>query len=242
MSGYDPTVASLTIRATLGRKRALLFAAPPLILVAVSALLRLASSGDPSWPAQILGGFGFSAVLPLTALIIGTTVLGAEADDGTIVHLLATPVPRRTIVCTKFVVAAVTTMVFAAVPEFLAGLIATGGPTRLAVGLFLGALAASVVYNAVFVCLSVVTTRALAAGLFYVLLWEGALANLVGGARILSVGHYGLALANGIAHNRALHPGVGPVTATVMAVTVTLAGLIIAARGLSSFSLRGDAA
>ncbi len=33
-------------------------------------------------------------LLPLTALIIGTSVLGAEIDDGSIIHLLATPVRR----------------------------------------------------------------------------------------------------------------------------------------------------
>ena len=48
-------------------------------------------------------------------------------------------------------------------------------------------LAASVVYNALFVLLSVVTSRAIAAGLLYLLVWEGLLGNLVGGVRLLSV-------------------------------------------------------
>ena len=62
------------------------------------------------WPAEFLGDFGFSVVLPLTALIIGTSVLGAEIDDGSIVHLLATPVRRSTVIVTKFAVAAALTM------------------------------------------------------------------------------------------------------------------------------------
>ena len=120
------TVASITLRATAGRKRAILFALPPLILVLVTALLKAAhAQGD--WPSAILGGFGLDVVLPLTALIIGTSVLGAEIDDGSVVHLLATPVPRSTVILTKFAVATALTMVFAAVPEFLAGLIAAGG-------------------------------------------------------------------------------------------------------------------
>ena len=122
----DPTIASVTLRAALGRRRALLYAIPPLILIGVSAILQLTSPADPAWPARILGEFGFSVVLPLTALIIGTSVLGAEVDDGSVVHLLATPVPRRVIVTTKFVVATAVTVVFAALPELLAGLIAAG--------------------------------------------------------------------------------------------------------------------
>jgi ABC-2 type transport system permease protein len=239
---YNRTVAAITLRAALGRKRALLFAVPPLILVGVSSLLRFSHPADPAWPVRILGDFGFSVVLPLTALIIGTSVLGAEIEDGTIVHLLATPVPRRTIILTKFVIATVATMVFAAVPELVAGLIATGGTTRLAVGLFVGALLGAVIYNALFVCLSVATTRALALGLFYVLLWEGVLANFVGGARILSVGHYALALANAVARDPALKPGVNLTTAVAMGAIVTVLALAVAVRKLASFSLRGDAA
>src|SRR5207342_2936704 len=130
-----------------------LFAIPPLILIVVTLLIKLAHPSDASWPADILGVFGFSVVLPLTALIIGTSVLGAEIDDGSIVHLLATPVRRSSVIVTKFCVGAVLTMALVAVPELVAGLIATGGPSKLAAGLFVGALVGSVIYNAVFVML-----------------------------------------------------------------------------------------
>ena len=179
-------------------------------------------------------------VLPLAALIIGTSVLGAEVDDGSVVHLLATPVPRRDIVATKFVVATVVTMLFGALPELLAGLIATG--PRLALGLFAGALVAAVVYNALFVCLSTATSRALVAGLAYVVIWEGVLANLVGGARILSISHYGLAVASSIAPGHALKAGVGLATACVLGVIVTAVTLAVAVRKLGSFTLRGETA
>ena len=235
------TIASVTLRATMGRKRALLFALPPLILIVVTLLLKLAHPSDPSWPSQILGVFGFAVVLPLTALIIGTSVLGAEIDDGSIVQLLATPVPRSVVIASKYVVATVLTMIFVALPELLAGLIATGGATNLAIGLFVGALAGSAMYNAIFVMLSVLTTRAIAFGLLYVLIWEGLLGNLVAGAKLLSVGHYSLGIANAIAHDSNLNAGLSAGTAIGMGAVVTAAALVVAARGLASFSLKGDA-
>ena len=235
------TIASVTLRATMGRKRALLFAIPPLILIVVTLLIKLAHPTDPSWPAQILGIFGFSVVLPLTALIIGTSVLGAEVDDGSIVQLLATPVPRSVVIGSKYAVATVLTMIFVAVPELLAALIATGGVTKLAIGLFVGALAGSVMYNAVFVMLSVLTTRAIAFGLLYVLIWESLLGNLVSGAKLLSIGHYSLGIANAIAHDSNLNAGLSAGTAIGMGAVVTVAALVVAARGLASFSLKGDA-
>ena len=162
-------------------------------------MLKIGHAERADWPSLILGGFGLAVVLPLTALIIGTSVLGAEIDDGSVVHLLATPVPRSTVVLTKFPVAATLTIIFAAIPELVAGLIATGGATRLAIGLLAGALVASVIYNALFVMISVLTTRAIAIGLLYLLVWESLLGNLVSGVGVLSVGQYSLSIAKAIA-------------------------------------------
>jgi ABC-2 type transport system permease protein len=243
MSGIlNGTVAKITFRATMGRKRAFLFAITPVILLLVTTALKLSNPADKSWPADILGAFGFSVVLPLTALIIGTSVLGAEIDDGSIVHLLATPVRRSSVIITKFAVAAVLTMIFVAVPELLAGLIATGGVTRLAIGVFAGAMAGSVIYNAVFVLVSVLTTRAIAVGLLYLLVWEGLLGNLVSGASELSVGQYSLGVANSIARDQALNAHLTLGTVVVAGLIVTVAALALAIRRLAAFSLKGDAA
>jgi ABC-2 type transport system permease protein len=235
------TVASITLRATMGRRRALVFALPPLILVLVTVLLKAANVERADWPSLILGGFGLAVVLPLTALIIGTSVLGAEIDDGSVVHLLATPVPRSTVILSKFAVATGLTFVFAAVPEFLAGLIATGGPSRLAIGLFVGAVAGSVIYNALFVMISVLTTRAIAVGLLYLLVWESLLSNVVSGVRVLSAEQYSLGIANSIARDGNLNAHLGVATAVIMGVLVTGAALALSIRRLGAFSLKGDA-
>ena len=146
------------------------------------------------------------------------------------------------VIWSKYVVAAVLTAAFAAVPELLAGLIATGGLTKLTVGLFAGALAGSVMYNAVFVMISVLTTRAIAYGLAYVVVWEGLVGNFVSGARLLSVGQYSLGVANAIAHDgTALNASLSLGTSAVMGAIVTAAAIVIAVRALSAFSLKGDA-
>jgi ABC-2 type transport system permease protein len=233
-------IAGITLRATLGRKRALLFGITPLVLVGVTVALQLAHPERASWPADILGLFGFTVVLPLTALLIGTSVLGAEIDDGSIIHLLATPVRRPLVIAAKYAVAAALTMIFAGLPELLAGLIATD--TRQALGLFVGVLAGSLMYNAVFLMISVLTTRAVAIGLLYALIWEGLLANLVPGARLLSVGQYSLGIANSIAHEPGLTAALGLPTAVGMGVAITAVTLVIAARRLASFTIKGEPA
>jgi ABC-2 type transport system permease protein len=236
----NSTIAGITLRATLGRRRALLFAIPPVILIGITVILRAGHPPNDQWAYVVLGDFGFSVLLPLTALIIGTSVLGAEIDDGSIVHLLATPVSRTSVILTKFAVASVLTMTFAAIPELIAGLIApTGG--KLAIALLVGAIAGSVVYSAIFVMASAVTSRAIAIGLLYVLIWEGLLSNIIGGVRILSAGHYALGIANGIDQNTNLRAGLSLDTAIVMAVIVTVAALWLGIRRLSSFGVSGEA-
>jgi ABC-2 type transport system permease protein len=235
------TVAMITLRAIMGRKRAVLFAIPPLILLLVAIGLKLGHPAQTTWPSEVLGGFGFAVVLPLIALIIGTSALGAEIDDGSVVHLLATPVRRSTVIVTKFAVAAGLTMVFVALPELLAGIIATSGLSRLAVGLFVGSLAGSVIYNAVFVMISAMTTRAIAVGLLYLLIWESLLGNFVSGARVLSVEQYSLGIANSIARDTSLNAHLGLGTGVIMGAIVTAGALALAARRLAAFSLKGDA-
>jgi ABC-2 type transport system permease protein len=233
-------IAGITLRATLGRKRALLFGITPLVLVGVTVALKLAHPEHANWPAAILGLFGFTVVLPLTALLIGTSVLGAEIDDGSIIHLLATPVPRPLVIAAKYAVAAVLTMIFAGLPELVAGLVAV--TPRQAIGLFVGVLAGSLMYNAVFLMISVLTTRAIAFGLLYALIWEGLLGNLVPGARLLSVGQYSLGIANSIAHEPGLTAALSLPTAVGMGLAVTVITLVIAARRLASFTIKGEPA
>ncbi len=262
---FNPTVAWITTRATLGRKRALLFAIPAVILIVVTVALRASRPPSRPWPSDVLGTFGFSVLLPLTALIIGSSVLGAEIDDGSVIHLLATPVRRSSVIMTKFAVATLLTMIFAAVPELIAALIAGGGDTApvvtavpgapptvipaaavnstdFAVGLFVGALAGAVIYNAIFVMVSAATTRAIAVGLLYVLIWEALLSNFVSGARLLSVSHYSLGIANGIAHDTALNAGLTLTVSIVMGAIVTVAALGLAVNLLSAFTLKGEPA
>jgi len=236
-------IMRLTVRAVLGRRRALLLAVPPIILIGLSALLK-ATAHSNVWPPEFLGTFGYTVILALTALIIGGSVIGAEVEDGSIVHLLATPVTRRSVVLSKYVVAVGLTAAFAAVPEYLAGAIATGPGSKLAIGLFVGALAGSVIYNALFVMATAVFSpgRALAFGLLYVVLWEALLANYVPGVSLLAAGHYSLAIANSIAHSGALHANLTAGTAIVMGAVVTVAALVLSVRRMSAFSIKGDVA
>lgn len=238
---YNPTIARITLRALLGRKRALLLVLPGIVLLVLTTALKASHGTSTTWPGEMLGRVGFSALLPLTALIVGTSVLGSEMDDASILHVLATPVPRNAIIATKAIVATGVTIALAAIPEFVAGIIADGRVSKLAVGLGLGAVVGSVVYTAVFLLISTVTRRPVAFALAYVAIWEGLVTNLVSGAKYLSAEQYSLGVANSIAKNGDLDAHLTATTALILAAIATAAALVYAGDRLRSYRLTGDA-
>src|SRR5213592_111915 len=113
---YDPTVARLTYRALLGRRRALILFALPVLLVVIAALVRGLTGADDQTASDLLGGFALATMVPLIGVIAGTGAIGPEIDDGSIVYLLSKPVKRPTIIMTKLIVAIAVTMAFSAIP------------------------------------------------------------------------------------------------------------------------------
>ena len=114
------TVALITARGLLGRRRALLLLPLPLLLVGLAAICRAYDLAPSQWGQEVIVGLGFAVVLPVIALIVGTGVLGSEVDDGTLVHILTKPLPRRDIILAKFGVAVLATALTTTLPLFVA--------------------------------------------------------------------------------------------------------------------------
>lgn len=94
---YNPTVARLTYRALLGRRRAAILFVLPALLIVISAAVRALNGADDQIASDVLGGFAIATMVPLIGVIAGTGAIGPEIDDGSIVYLLAKPVKRPTI-------------------------------------------------------------------------------------------------------------------------------------------------
>lgn len=169
---YNPTVARLTYRALLGRRRAAILFVLPALLIAIAVAVRMFAGADDQVAANVLGGFAIATMVPLIGVIAGTGAIGPEIDDGSIVYLLAKPVKRPTIIFTKLIVAIAVTMVFSALPTFVAGLILNGNGQQIAVAYTIAALVASIAYSALFLLLGTVSRHAVVLGLVYALVWE----------------------------------------------------------------------
>ncbi|MFJ9211356.1 putative integral membrane protein [Streptomyces sp. L-9-10] len=237
---YNPTVARLTYRALLGRRRAAILFVLPALLILIAAAVRGFNGLDDQVASDVLGGFALATMVPLIGVIAGTGAIGPEIDDGSIVYLLSKPVKRSTIIFTKLIVAIAVTMAFSAIPTFIAGYILNGNGQQIAIAYTVAALVASIAYSALFLLLGTVSRHAVVIGLVYALVWETLFGSLVPGARTLSVQQWSLALAQKIGDGTTITSDVGLPLAVVLLVGVSAAATWYAGQKLRTLTLAGE--
>jgi ABC-2 type transport system permease protein len=227
------TLARLAARKILGRRRALRALELAAIPILLAAVMSAEAGADPKETLDDAAGLFqaliVSVLLPVVALVVGTSVFGAEVDDGTITYVLGKPVPRWRIVLVRIVVAALLTAAVLVPTTLLSMSIALGNVDAPGVvtGFSVAVAAGSLLYCALFVALSLSTRRALVAGLAYVVVWEGLLSNTFGGSRALSIRQYTLSIADGLASIKGndlsrLNVNTALIMASVVAVLVTM--------------------
>ena len=224
----NPTVASLTRRSLLGRRRTVVLLLLPLALLALCTLARILAGLDPdisrdldrTLAPDLLTAFGIAVLMPLLSLIAGTGSIGPEIDEGSIVYLLAKPISRYSIVVTKLLVAIAVVVAFGVLPIAVAGIVLTGEVGAVTVGHTLGALAGGIAYAALFLLLAVLTKNAVVIGLIYALIWESLVGGLVPGAQTLSVQQWSMAVVEKVLGARA--PGFGVQSAVGFPLGITL--------------------
>jgi len=237
---YNPTVARLTYRAVLGRRRAAILFVLPALLLLIAVAVRTFNGADDQVAADVLGGFALATMVPLIGVIAGTGSIGPEIDDGSIVYLLSKPVKRPTIIFTKLIVAIAVTMAFSAVPTFIAGFILNGNGQQVAIAYTVAALVASIAYSALFLLLGTVSRHAVVIGLVYALVWETLFGSLVPGARTLSVQQWSLSLAERVAGEGLIGSDVGLPLAVALLASVTVLATWYAGQKLRVLKLAGE--
>jgi ABC-2 type transport system permease protein len=243
----NTTVFALTLRQIGGRKRILLVGlAAALAPVGLALIYRLGTGDDPvDWTANtLLDSIVITVVLPLACLMVGTSAMGDEIEDGTAVYLLSKPLPRREIIFAKAAAAMLVTAAFVLPGAALAPMLSLEGAEGdgLIVGFFMACIFGICAYTMVFVLLSVATSRPLVIGLGYIFIWEGVLGDLFTGTRYLSIRQYCLGIADGVTTvpERIFHAELGGAVSLILMLAVIAAATVLATRALSVFELRGE--
>jgi len=195
------TVAWLTWRQMFAQRRIWVAAGIALLPAVVTVLFRAVA--DPS--AEQTGFFAvlqreivLGTLLPLAALVFGTTAFAGEAEDGTLVYLLVKPVHRWRVVTSKYAVAALTTVLVIAPAVLVPWLLLDDAALTFGIArsLLAGVAVGAVLYTAMFVLVGLLSKRAFTLGLLYVIGFENVLSRSGAvGAKSLSIREFATSIA-----------------------------------------------
>jgi ABC-2 type transport system permease protein len=165
-------------------------------LGAVSILFGLLTRFDESSAqasADAVAAYGLGLALPLSALWLGTSVLGDLVEDRQLVYRWLKPVARWQVPLAAVLATASLVIPLTAVPIALTPVVA--GAPEVFPGALLASVLAAFAYSSVFVAAGLWFRRAVWWGLAFVLVWENALGQLAEGfARFTVVGWAGAVL------------------------------------------------
>ena len=238
-------IAGVTLRQLLGRRRTVLLVLLSVVPILLAAAFRAAGETDiQRFTRIVFDGLYVAILLPLVAVLFGTGALGAEIEDGTIVYLLAKPIPRAAVVIAKALSAAGVAIVLTVASAGLSGvieLLPAGSDGEAATFGYIAAMAVgSVCYATLFLALSLFTRRALVIGIGYMLVWEGGLSSLLPGIANLSIRQYSLGVADAFIQLHKDPARLTPGTAMTLAVILVVVAMVVASWRLMRFELPGS--
>ena len=228
MNGPLMTVAWMTWRQLFARQRAWLAAATIVLPFILTFFYRLASEDREGDRLIFILGMNREIVIgvlvPLTAVIFGTTAFSGEVEDGTLIYLLVQPLPRWRVALTKYAVAVLVTVAIVTAAILLAWFALRNDelPAAIPRSFITSALVGSILYCAIFSFVGLVTRKGLVLGLLYIIFFENVLTRNLAGVKWLSVREFGVTVAQWAGGGVVKFP-----EATVPMTTVWVAGSII---------------
>ncbi|MBN1425505.1 hypothetical protein JXA88_13205 [Candidatus Fermentibacteria bacterium] len=170
----------------------LLVAVAPMVIAAIIALHGSAPPGKDVFLGLVHGYFVQFAV---GVLMLGIGLSGFPVDEaqGTVSYLFTKPISRLGILLGRFLSAAAVGGLLTVLSCSASGLM-VGAPLALIVKTWPALVAASVYYGVLFTVLPLVTTKAAAVGLVYVLVWESVMSVIPGAIHTLTATYYVRAL------------------------------------------------
>ena len=191
-----------SLRQLTGRWRLALILLLAALPVGLAVIVFFAASDDESFDENfinvLLDGLLVAGILPIVTMALSTAAFGNELEDRTLSYLVLNPISRWRIAMPKVLASITISGPLLVASGVGAALLGFDSSPRAALAVGTAMVAGVAAYAAVFTWLGLVTNRALAFALIYVLLWEGVISSYISGVDYLSVRGYTLAIMYGI--------------------------------------------
>lgn len=194
----------LTLRQHLHGKRWMVSTVLFLLPAVLAVCLRVTAPNVPGLGMEFMLAFMFipQGLLPLVALLYASGVIQDEQEEQTITYLLIRPIPKPALYVVKLLATLTTTVGLTVLFTVLTYAAIYAGAdregqdvvARCAKAAGVHALAVSA-YCCLFAVMSLFTRRTLVMGILYVVIFEGFLANMPLGVRMITVIYYARMIA-----------------------------------------------
>jgi ABC-2 type transport system permease protein len=237
------TVLRFALGELLAGRRLPIVAALVALPLWLPSLLAPSSGQDPTaFGLDLFRNLVVPVLLPVVSFAFSTAALGNELHRGTITNLLLKPIPRRSVLGAEYLAAVLAALLVLLPAEVVAQLLTARGLGSgvLLRGMLVATVVGAVTYAAIGVLLSLLISRALLVGLAYALLWEGAVVGVAPGASSLSVRGYVEGVLAAVLDGGGgpeVTTRLGPASATILALAVTVLALVLARGRLGRMDL-----
>ncbi|MEO6571671.1 MAG: hypothetical protein ABIO83_08995 [Ilumatobacteraceae bacterium] len=166
----------LLLRQLVTRGRVLALLAVGAVVAVIAAAVGASNGINHAEDAvHVIADLGFTAVVPIVALVFAGASLGDAREDGTLVYLWLRPMDRWPVVVGAWAAAVTVSLPLTIVPLTVAAVLADGG-SSLVTASIVASVVGVLAYSAVFVWLGLMVRNAIVWGLAYILVWEGIIA------------------------------------------------------------------
>lgn len=178
----------LMLRSVATRGRLLALSALGLVGVILAVILRNTVTSDDFTPIDFVARYGLTLLVPIVSLVVASATFGSLIERSTLVYLWLRPIRRWQIAAAAFIAGFAIVLPLVVIPT--TAIAAILGDSDDIVGSLVASAAGAVGYAGIFTLLGLLTQRALAWGLVFILVWEGFIAGLSRGAGQFAISTY----------------------------------------------------
>lgn len=195
-------------------------------IVVVLGLAILVGDGGLTAARGLVEEAGLALLVPVTAAVFATSVLGDPAEDGTLGYLLTTPRPRWRLAVPALAATAAAVVPLAVLPVAVV-LALNGAAVGTVLAYAVATVLAAAAYASVFTALGLAVRRGLLVALLYTAIWEGVVSRFGAGLARLSVRQYVMSALAGLRDRSVPAGGVSGGVAVVVLLALVVVGAVL---------------
>jgi ABC-2 type transport system permease protein len=185
---------------------------------------------------RVIADLGFTALVPIVALVFASASLGDAREDGTLVYLWLRPMDRWPVALGAWLAAITVSLPLTVIPLGVSAAVVDGG-SDLVVATVVASVIGVLAYSSLFMLFGLLVKNSIVWGLAYILIWEGIIAAFGDFAAKLAIRGYTRSIITSITEIDLDLGDLSLGVAVAVPVITTVVGLVLSSVRLRSLDV-----